>query len=75
MNPEKIICKCRRVTKGDLLAVLENGASSYKEVRAMTGAGSQCAKCKIKVKTFIKKHRKLVTPEQESGNPNPDSLS
>ena len=71
MNPEKIICKCKHVTKGDVLAAIESGATTYKSVREMTGAGSKCAKCKDEVKSFIKKHKKQDTiqfSEQQEGS-------
>ncbi len=58
MNPDKVICPCKRVTKGDVLKAMENGASTYKEVKAATGAGSKCGKCKKKVRKFIRKHEK-----------------
>ncbi len=70
MNPEKIVCKCRKVTKGDLLKALENGASSFKEVQKATGAGSKCGKCEDDVKAFIKKHKSKIDTKAAAG---PDS--
>ena len=70
MNPKKIICKCRNVTKGDLLKALEQGASSFKEVQKATGAGSKCGKCEDDVKAFIKKHKQKINIKAASG---PDS--
>lgn len=58
MNPEKIICPCKKVTKGQILQALAAGADGYKEVSRVTGAGSKCGKCKSKVKKFIKKNKK-----------------
>ena len=57
MNPDKILCACKKVTKGDILKAMEQGASTYKDVKRMTGAGSRCGDCKGNVKKFIKKHR------------------
>ena len=57
MNPEKIICSCKKVTKGQILQAIAAGADGYKEVRRVTGAGSKCGKCEGKVRKFIKKHR------------------
>lgn len=70
MNPEKIVCKCRNVTKGDLLKALEQGASSFKEVQKATGAGSKCGKCEDDVKAFIKKHKSIIDTKAAAG---PDS--
>lgn len=57
MNPDKVICKCKHVTKGDILKALEQGAKGYKDVLKATGAGSKCGKCEDDVRAFIKKHR------------------
>ncbi len=57
MNKDKVICKCKGVTKGDVLKALKNSDGSYKAVRKTTGAGSKCGKCKDDIKAFIKKHR------------------
>lgn len=57
MNPDKILCACKKVTKGDILKAIAQGASTYKEVKRVTGAGSRCGVCKQRVKKFIKKHR------------------
>ncbi|MDY3251166.1 MAG: (2Fe-2S)-binding protein [Candidatus Choladocola sp.] len=55
MNTEKVICSCHKVTKGDVLHAIENGASSFKEVKKATKAGKACGKCKKKVKKLTKK--------------------
>ena len=57
MNPEKVICSCKKVTKGDILKAMEKGAASYKEIKDKTGAGSKCGKCEEKIKKFMKKHQ------------------
>jgi bacterioferritin-associated ferredoxin len=60
MNPEKVLCKCRNVTKGDILSAMGKGASTFKEISKITGAGTKCGHCKEEVKHFIKKHRKAA---------------
>ena len=57
MNPEKVICTCKKVTKGDILKAMQDGATTFKEVREKTGAGNKCGHCKDDVKKFIKKHK------------------
>ena len=57
MNPEKIICKCKKTTKGDILKAMKKGATSYKDIRDKTGAGSKCGKCEEDIKKFMKKHK------------------
>ena len=56
MNPEKIMCTCKNVTKGDLLKAIDGGASSYKDIKSITGAGTKCGECKKVIKRFVKKH-------------------
>lgn len=54
MNPDKILCPCKKVSKGDVVKAIQQGARSYKEMKAATGAGSKCGHCKAEVKAFIK---------------------
>ena len=55
MNPEKMICPCYKITKGDIIRAIENGATSFKEVKVETKVGKACGKCKDKAKKFTKK--------------------
>lgn len=55
MNPEKVICPCYQITKGDIARVIEQGATSFKEVKKTTKAAKACGKCKKKVKKLTKK--------------------
>lgn len=57
MNTDKMICKCKKVTKGDIIKAMEKGALSYKNVKKATGAGAKCGHCESEVRKFIKKHR------------------
>jgi bacterioferritin-associated ferredoxin len=59
MNPEKVVCKCKNVTKADLLEAIRQGATTYKAVQKRTQAGTKCGKCEEDVKAFIKKHKKV----------------
>ncbi len=60
MKKGKVICPCRGVTKGDIRRAVAKGASSVKEVRRITGAGTACGKCRKRVKKLV---RKLTKPE------------
>lgn len=55
MNPDKIICSCYKVSKGDVARAIDDGAASFKEVKKATKAGKACGKCKKKVKKLTKK--------------------
>ncbi|ANF59065.1 bacterioferritin-associated ferredoxin [Halotalea alkalilenta] len=39
------VCLCKGVTDRQLRQAVEEGASSWKEVREATGCASQCCKC------------------------------
>ncbi|MHC1786740.1 MAG: bacterioferritin-associated ferredoxin [Christensenellales bacterium] len=56
MNPNKVICSCKKVTKGDILTAMAKGAKKFKDVKEATGAGSKCGKCRKDIKAFMKKH-------------------
>jgi len=65
MNLEKVICPCLKVTKGDLVHAVEQGAASFKEVKQMTRVAKACGKCKKKAKKTYKKilkAKKVATP-------------
>ncbi|MCI5869469.1 MAG: (2Fe-2S)-binding protein [Dorea sp.] len=55
MNPKKVICPCYHVTKGDIIQAVEDGATSFKEVKKATKVSKGCGKCKKKAKKFVKK--------------------
>lgn len=57
MNKDKIICPCKKVSKGDILESMKKGNLTFKEVKKATGAGSKCGHCKNDVKKFIKKYK------------------
>lgn len=58
MAKEKTLCKCKKVTRDDILKAMSKGANSYKEVKEKTGVGSKCGKCKDDIKKFIEKQSK-----------------
>lgn len=60
MNRKKVVCSCFHVTKGDLADAVEQGCSSWKEVKKQTKAGKACGHCKKKVKKLVKKLKKTL---------------
>jgi len=54
MNNKKVICSCFKVTVQDLKDAIENGAKSFKEVKAVTKVSTSCKKCKEKAKSIVK---------------------
>lgn len=65
MNPDKVICKCKEVTKGDILEAMKKGAATYKDIKQLTGAGTKCGKCEKKIKKFIRKHKEETLEQVE----------
>ena len=55
MNLDKIICPCYKVSKGDVVKAIENGATCFKDVKSATKLGKACGKCKKKGKKLTKK--------------------
>ncbi len=66
MNPDKVICPCKKVTKGQVLEAMKAGATSFRQVSEATGAGSKCGHCKDDIKKFMKKHRDKVKAAAET---------
>ena len=60
MNTEEIICPCFKVTKGDIINAVEEGANSFRDVKKMTKVGKGCGKCKKTAKKFTKKMLKKL---------------
>jgi len=55
MNLEKVICPCYKITKGDIVRAVEQGAVSFKDVKQQTKISKACGKCKKKAKKLTKK--------------------
>jgi NAD(P)H-nitrite reductase large subunit len=58
MAKDKVICKCYKITKQDMVELIEDGVTSYKDVRKKTKIGKKCSSCKSKNKTRFKKYKK-----------------
>lgn len=65
MNPKKVICSCKDVTKGDILDAMSKGDLTYKAIEKKTGAGSKCGKCEDKIRKFIEKHEAEFSKEEK----------
>ncbi len=55
MKLDKIICPCYKITKGDILKAIEDGAKTFKDVKKETKATKACGHCKKRVKRLTKK--------------------
>lgn len=55
MNKEQIMCRCFKVTVGDLVKEIEKGTKEFEEIQEKTNAGKGCKRCVENIKdTFYK---------------------
>ena len=53
MGKSKEVCSCKHVTKDEIREAVYEGATTFKDVKRATGAGSKCGKCRKKVEKII----------------------
>ena len=64
-----VVCSCKHVTRADIEAAVNAGASSMADVKRMTGAATKCGKCKGRVKECLEQAleaRTVMASEPES---------
>lgn len=66
-----IVCQCRAVSDRDVRFVIRRGARTFAQVRADTGAGSDCGCCRANVEELIDDARLAgcVPPAPEAALP------
>ncbi|MGL4760149.1 MAG: (2Fe-2S)-binding protein [Sarcina sp.] len=42
----RMVCKCKQVSYGDIRKAMTNGARTVENIQKMTGVGTGCGKCK-----------------------------
>ena len=57
MSENTMLCYCKGVTLGKVLAAIENGATTLVEVIDTTGAGSGCGRCLDRIEAIINEER------------------
>lgn len=45
IDENQIVCGCFKVTAGDIVAAVKNGAKSFEDVQAATKVGTGCGRC------------------------------
>lgn len=45
IDENQIVCGCFKVTAGDIVAAIKNGAKSFEDVQAVTKVGTGCGGC------------------------------
>lgn len=64
-----VVCSCKHVTRADIEAAVDAGATSMADVKRMTGAATKCGKCKGRVKECLEQAleaRTVMASEPES---------
>jgi bacterioferritin-associated ferredoxin len=59
------VCLCKGITDTQIRAAIEDGASSFKEVRNSLGVASQCGKCGILTREIVRETLTNNVQEQE----------
>jgi bacterioferritin-associated ferredoxin len=59
------VCLCKGITDSQIRAAIEDGASSFKEVRNTLGVASQCGKCGILTREILRETLLESNQEQE----------
>ncbi|MGL5280098.1 MAG: (2Fe-2S)-binding protein [Cetobacterium sp.] len=57
MSENTMICYCKGVTLGKVLAAIEGGATTLIEVMDTTGAGSGCGRCADRIESIIEENK------------------
>ncbi|MCQ8213135.1 (2Fe-2S)-binding protein [Cetobacterium somerae] len=57
MSENTMLCYCKGVTLGKVLAAIENGATTLVEVIDVTGAGSGCGRCLDRIEAIINEEK------------------
>ena len=53
MNLDKVVCNCRKITKGMIKDAVNNGATTLEEVQKITKAGTACGACIDNVRQLV----------------------
>ncbi len=69
-----VVCSCKHVTKADVRAAVDAGATSMADIERMTGAATKCGKCRGRVKECLRQAleaRAAVAEEPAAPEPAP----
>lgn len=56
MGKSKVVCKCYGITEKDVYKQIENGITTFKELKKETKIGKKCSSCKAKNKKRFNKY-------------------
>lgn len=58
------VCLCKGITDTQIRAAIQDGASSFKEVRSKLGVASQCGKCGMHTREILRETQLGSADEQ-----------
>jgi bacterioferritin-associated ferredoxin len=64
-NLHMYVCLCKGITDSQIRAAIQDGASSFKDVRNSLGVASQCGKCGILTREILRESLQDSNNEQE----------
>ena len=71
-----VVCSCKHVTRADIEAAVDGGATSMADVKRMTGAATKCGKCKGRVRECLEQAleaRAAAAEQPVSSEPAPEA--
>jgi assimilatory nitrate reductase electron transfer subunit len=54
--PDRIVCRCQRVTEGQVLDAIEQGVDNLSDLRKVTRAGTGCLCCHRELRSLLAAH-------------------
>jgi bacterioferritin-associated ferredoxin len=58
------VCLCKGITDSQIRAAIQDGASSFRDVRKSLGVASQCGKCGMQTREILREFLQDSTNEQ-----------
>lgn len=62
MGDEDLICVCMTVTRGEIRAAVQNGASTIQELKSTLFCCTGCGTCEPKVRALLEEELAKTTP-------------
>jgi bacterioferritin-associated ferredoxin len=59
------VCLCKGITDSQIRAAIQDGASSFRDVRKSLGVASQCGKCGMQTREILREFLQDSSNEQE----------
>ena len=50
------ICLCEAVNSGTIIKVIDSGARTVNDVSRVCGAGTECGKCRVTIRSLLQQH-------------------